>query len=185
MADMFLSLSTLSRFVFTFHEQHNRKANLFSALSIIRKCIFPFHSQHHHGWHAFDYQEVRISISWAAPSRLTRSRFFQPSASTYFHFITNTITTDMFATFDSQAVRSSFQTLSQLTFSLHSWHSGSAYFISWQAPSQLTCSGHFWLSVGACVHFMRCTITPNMFRPLLPVTLSRCVCLFHERHNHG
>ena len=58
-------------------------SDMFLPFSIIRKCVSPFHKQHSHGWHvpaSFDYQKVRISISWAAPSpRLTCSRSFRLS----------------------------------------------------------------------------------------------------------
>ena len=62
-------------------------ADMFPPLSIIRKCVFPFHKQHSRGWHVhatFDYQEVRISISWAAPSWLICFRHFWLSGSTFF-----------------------------------------------------------------------------------------------------
>ena len=53
-------------------------ADMFSPLSIIRKCVFPFHKQYNDDRlvPATDYQEVRNSISFATPSRLTCSPTF-------------------------------------------------------------------------------------------------------------
>ena len=85
-------------------------ADMFLLLSIIRMCVIPFHLQHHQGWlvpvtfnsqrvcmsnslsaqlwltcscHPFFFwpsQVVRISIPWAASSRLTCSHHFWLSA---------------------------------------------------------------------------------------------------------
>ena len=108
--------------VYPFHEQHSHGwhvpgrfplsasssfhfisstviTDMFPLLLILRECVFPFHEQLNHGWHVpvtVDSQWVRMSIPWAAQSWLTCSRHFWLSASTYVHFMSSTIMTDIF-----------------------------------------------------------------------------------------
>ena len=88
-------------------------------------------------------------------------------------------------------------TLSECVFPLHErhhhdWHVPATIdyqevrnSISWTlaSPSWLTCAYHLWLSGSAYFNSMYCTVTTDMFWPLL--TLRWCVCPIHKQHSHG
>ena len=133
--------------------------------------VYPFHEQQNHGWHdpvTFDFQSewVRISIYFAAKSRLTWSQTttFSQSGCVYPFNSRRTFMANIFP---------------PLLFSLyvfpfheqqnHGWH----FF------------GHFWLGChGGCVYPFnsRRTFMADMFPPLLAIR--ECVFPFHKQYNH-
>ena len=129
-------------------------------------CVIPYRELHHvHGWHVtatFDFQLVRIPISWAEPSRLTCFWHFWLTGSAYLYFMSSKIMADMFSP--------PLSTLRQCVIQVIP--------ISFATLSRLTCSLHSRLSEGAYLYFMSTTLVADMFLPLL--TLSRCAFPFRE-----
>ena len=132
-------------------------------VSTIRSCVFPFpsHERHNHDWHfpaTFDYQIVRISISWAAKSWLTCSPHFRLRGCAIISFLAlyhDGWSWYVHVIFNSRAVRNSisFATPSRLTSSCHfrlmqdtsAWLRNSISFLE-QPTSRLTCSRHYRLT---------------------------------------
>ena len=164
-ADMFLPLSTLSASAYLHFKSSITMADMFLPLLLQSLCVFLFHAQHNHGWNVpitFDSQPVCISISWAAQSWLTCSPTFRLSASAYFHFMSTTITTDIFLPLSTR--------------------SASAYFHFMSGPIVADMFAPL-LTLRQCVlPLMSSAGIAGIFLPLS--TLSQCVFSFNEHHNH-
>ena len=217
-ADIFPSFPIIRKWVFIFHEQHNHgwdipttfnaqrvriprilswsiMAYMFLPFLFIRKCVFIFRELDvdHHGLHVpaiYDYQEVRINISWAAPWLwLTCSWPFPLLGSMHLYFTGSEIMTDMFLPLS---------TLRKCVIIP----------VSFATPSRLICSRHFRLLESAYLSSMSSTIMVDMFLPLLTLSgcvftfreldwnfnaymfmqfliIRKCVFIFHEQHNRG
>ena len=178
-------------------------AEMFLPLFTLSRCVFLLHELNHHGLYdpaIFNYQKVRIYISWAAQSCLTCSCHFLLSGSEHLYFMSSSLIL--------------FAAPSWLTCSRHFRLSGSAYLfheqhshgwrvpvtfdsklvrnpIPWAAPrSRLTCSCHFQLLASAYLYDMSSRIMADMFLPHLILrqcviisisfaTLSRLTCFRH------
>ena len=140
----------------------------------------------------FDYQEVRNSISFVAPSRLIYSCRFKLSGSGHFHFMSSTITAELFppsfsiirkcvisfysqhhpgwlvlAVWNCQEVCISIPWTGKprLTCSCHFHSQAVRSSILLAAPSRLTCPRHFRLSGSAYLYFMSSIIMGDTFLP--------------------
>ena len=156
-------------------------ADLFLPLLTLSWCVSPFRERNHHGSHLpdiFDYQDVRIYISWAAPwSQLTCSHHFRLSGRAYLYLMSSSHADVLLpllsfsgcvipfrklqhdqswhvrSTFDSQRVRIPFPFCD---LDHHDLHIPAIFdyqevriYIPLAAHSRLICSCHFWLSAGA------------------------------------
>ena len=166
-------------------------ADLFLSLLTFSGCVIAFHDLQPSCWHVlviFDYQEVRIYISWAARSWLTCSCHIWLSAGAYSHFMSCTAPSQLNSCschFDYQHVRFIFGEKHN-----HDWLVPATFDcqwvrnpILWAAPSRLTCSCHSRPSASAYLYFAMSEIVADVFLPLF--TLSGCVFPSHEVHYHG
>ena len=111
----------------------------------------------------FNYQEVCISISWAAQSRLTCSCHFCLSGRACFHFTRSTITVDM----------SPLSTLSECVSPFYDYHNQGLFVPALSIIRKCVSSFHSWHHHG---WHIPTTFDYQEVRHGVP---------FHEQHHHG